>query len=115
MGALELYVEGMNIIGRLSGDASRNPMLMFDDEWREEYVGALVRLKVAGEIIRELEPPAGYRETHNHLLVAADHYDQTTTYLARGVDEMDPDLLELGIEEMGRGTEAVNRATEALP
>ena len=71
-------------------------------------------MKVAGEEVRELEPPTRFTAVHADLMQAADHYDLVAQYYAEGVDDLDSSKLELATTNMALGSAAIQRATIKL-
>ena len=71
-------------------------------------------MKLAGEEVRKLEPPARFSAAHVDLLEAADHYDLVAQYYAEGVDDIDSSKLALATTHMQLGSEAIQRATAKL-
>ena len=114
MRVAEGYSTALQWMGELFSEASEDTSLLFDEDWRERMVLALALLRASGQALRELTPPAAFAPAHGHLLVAADHYDAAVDLTVDGIDELDADKLTAAQAEMLLGTEAVQRATEAL-
>ena len=104
-------------IGELSNQASVNPLLLVDSEWQFELGLNLGTLQFAADEIRTLQAPRGVQVVHGEMMKLADAMDEGATLYARGVDNLDVDLLELAskrFSEVSRLVESVNEKTLAM-
>lgn len=108
------YMVALDGIATQSEAASENPYLIMSDEWKITTAVYLAAMRVAGDKVRELKPPARFVAVHADLLEAAGYYDQVVRYYGEGVDEMDAAKLDLAAANMGMGSLAIQQATAKL-
>ena len=108
------YGVALTGIGEQSTAAGKNALLMLDESWKLKTAIYLVSLKLQGQELRKLQPPARFAEVHALLLVAAGHFDRSAEFYADGVDQLSGDKLGQAVAEMRLGSAAVEAATGRL-
>jgi hypothetical protein len=98
----------------LFDEASDTPALMFKESWRLDLAFAFAMIQIANNDLRELQPPDRFSRVHGKLLETADLLDDATNTMARGIDEMDPDLITLGARYLSMASGKMNDATGEL-
>jgi hypothetical protein len=110
----ETYESALLGLATQSTEAGTDPLLIFNDDWLIKTGVYLAGLTLAGESLRELDPPERFHEVHEDMLEAAGYFDLVVKYYAEGVDEVDPDKLNLASTNMLLGAESVSTATDKL-
>ncbi len=108
------WLEGIEQISELSGEASVSPLLIVDDEWRLDMTVALATITIANEALREIDPTEAAQEIHTVLLEAATELDLMVALMAQGIDEINTDKISAASEAMTRASEHIDRATELI-
>ena len=81
-------------LGRLNQEASNNVLLIFDDAWKLEVVVQLASIQIAADGIRELTAPPSLASIHRHNLQIASAMQDGNDLYAKGLDNLDVDLIE---------------------
>ena len=92
---------------------SENPILIFNDEWIVETSVWLATLRILHEEVEGMTVPPRMRTGHHHMLEATNSLDRSTYELATGIDNVDGDALERGINlvlDAASSFEAANAA-----
>ena len=103
-------------IGSLSQQASTNPRLLFDEDWRLEYVIYLAGLNVASQELIDMNAPSDglARKIHSNMISAARRYQESTTLIAQGLDEFDESTLKRGAQKLTQGTKLVEQSANLI-
>ena len=80
-------------LGRLSIEAGNNVLLFFDDAWKLEVVVQLALIQSAADGIRELTAPPSLASIHRHNLQIASAMQDGNDLYAKGIDNLDADLI----------------------
>lgn len=100
---------------RLFGRASRNPNLIYDEDWLVDVAAVLVVMKLFHDEVSALDAPRVLRTQHMHLANAANDYNRSADTIARGLDAENPDTLMQGyalLEDAAASLEQANAAFE---
>ena len=108
------YVEGLEQVSELSGEASASPLLMLNDEWRLDMAVALATISIANDALREFDVPDDMQDAHSALLDAASELDVMVELMAEGIDEIDANKIVLASEAMERANDHIDRANDFL-
>lgn len=88
-----------------------NPIEIFtNDERKFKLAIALAGMKLNYEETQKLTPPAKYKDFHTEFLSAMKLYSEGADYLARGIDNMDVDLINTATSKVTAGTAQLNKA-----
>ena len=79
--------------GRLNVEASNNILLLFDDTWKLEVVVQLALIQSVADGIRELTAPPSLASIHRHNLQIASAMQDGNDLYAKGIDNIDADLI----------------------
>ena len=79
--------------GRLNLEASDNVLLFLDDAWKLEVVVQLALIQSVADGIRELTAPPSLASIHRHNLQIASAMQDGNDLYAKGIDNLDADLL----------------------
>ena len=79
---------------RLNLEASNNLLLFFDTTWKLEVVVQLALIQSVADGIRELTAPPSLASIHQHTLQIASAMQDTNDLYAKGIDNIDVDLLQ---------------------
>ena len=79
--------------GRLNLEASDNVLLLFDDTWKLEVVVQLALIQSVADGITELTAPPSLASIHRHNLQIASAMQDGNDLYAKGIDNLDGDLL----------------------
>jgi hypothetical protein len=102
----------MNDIADKSQDMAS---LLTDDDTRIEFAADLATLQMCAKLLRvNGAPTARTRALAKPVREACRHYAKASTMLARGLDNLDANLIQAAIGEMSSGTAATNRATRGI-
>ena len=100
-------------MGTISALSDSYPFWTEDEEF--QYAAALAVLLVMKNDLNKLSPPASWKQTHAHLLTAADYLHDAASLAASGIDNADAASLTAAANLMLKGSEEVSRATAAVP
>ena len=90
-----------NEFGRLNVEATNNMLLLFDDTWKMEVVVQLASIQSVVDGIRELTAPPSLASIHRHNLQIASAMEDGNDLYAKGIDNIDADLIEAATLRMG--------------
>ena len=79
--------------GRLNIEAGNNVLLFFDDTWKLEVGVQLASIQSVADGIRELTAPPSLASIHRHNLQMASAMQDGNDLYAKGIDNIDADLL----------------------
>ena len=79
--------------GRLNLEAGDNVLLLLDDAWRLEVVVQLALIQIAADGITELTAPPSLASIHRHNLQMASAMQDGNDLYAKGIDNLDADLI----------------------
>ena len=79
--------------GRLNLEASDNVLLFFDDAWKLEVVVQLALIQSVADGITELTAPPSLASIQQHHLQIASAMQDGNDLYAKGIDNLDADLL----------------------
>lgn len=106
-------------LSELSLQASDDPLLFIDEDWRAEMALWMAMVQVAYEDFVEIEPPDAMAEIHALALDAGKDCNDAMDFLATGLDDLDAtaittasDLMASCGEKMAEATEATNEFVE---
>lgn len=108
------YQLALTQIATLSQQASEDPTLFLDEDWKFDMIIALAILLVEEDALQEITPPAEYQEMHDVLLEAAAHYSLAATLMEQGINNIDLDAINQAAVEMQLGIEKIQEANELL-
>lgn len=114
---IELYPLTVDLITENAGDAVRDPLLWFSADWQQGMLIAADTLRMQGQDVRELNPPASLTGIHSEMLGAVDQYDLAADLVTQAIEEYDSDILTWALQAMqiGRSILAgVQRRLDAL-
>ncbi|MCX2728133.1 peptidase domain-containing protein [Thermomicrobium sp. 4228-Ro] len=83
--------------------------------WRADVERRLIFLQDCARAMREAAPPPTLSGFHSQLMAGLNLVEQGAARIRRGLDTRDPLLLLQGLEDLGRGLEAIGAALDALP
>jgi hypothetical protein len=106
---VEQYPPLYNDFSVYANEASRNPALILDDDWRLEVVTILAQLTMLNEEVRSLEYPQSCADIQTHLVDMADHSDRFVSLTAEGIDEMNGDKLISAAHELDLASEEADK------
>lgn len=102
-------------LGRLtdaSGEASSDPALINDQDWKLRMVVALAGIQIGAEEFEEIQPvPRRVRKAHRLILAAARQYKAASRLIASGLDDGDVDELHSGADRISRAEDLTKQAT----
>ncbi len=110
---LDTGVQASSGLGDQFTKMSENPILIFNDEWIVETSVWLATLRILHEEVEAMTVPPRMRAGHHHMLEATSSLDRSTYELATGIDNVDGDALERGINlvlDAASSFEAANAA-----
>lgn len=108
------YADSLGDLSDLMDQASTNPILVANQEWRIKVAVCMAVWNVNGEKVRSLVPPPELREAHDHFVEATQHLDRAGTLMGEGLDNVDGDKLRQATRAMLQGRDAMNKAAEEL-
>lgn len=111
---LGAYSEATTLLGEKTTAAGENPLLMLDEDWTIQIATAMAMIRVQGDELRKLVPPARFKSMHADLLLAADHFDKATKLLAEGIDNRDAKKIEQAGAQMISGNEDLHQANAKM-
>jgi len=85
---------------------------MGDDEWTINVAVQLATIRVLYEEAMEIDPPASMAHIHYKYVQGMKHYETATHLIAKGLDELDTNLIDQATTEIYAGAQFVNEATE---
>ena len=116
--AMQSYLEPMvNAAPELAGlfnEVSTDPMVIFDETWREELVTDLAIMNAAAGLILELDPPASMSSVSKPADDMARALQEAVTLYAKAIDDIDPDLLLEATGKIGEVTRYMNDVANAF-
>ena len=77
-------------------ELAANPLLLFDDSWTIQMATQFVFMRVTYDEVSAATPPESMRTIHQKLVESFSNANDATEFLVRGIDNIDPDLLEQG-------------------
>lgn len=80
--------------------------------WIEEIRTQLIKIQKSTEEIGVLNPPIKYREVHKYVLLAVDEFSEATRLIPKSAEELDSELLKIGMAHLTKGTEALKKVSE---
>lgn len=83
-----------------------------NDEWTLLVAVQLTTIRMAYDEAMELDPPSSMAEIHLKYTQGMKAYNDMAYLFARGVDELDPNLIEEATRKMEIGTQLINEAAE---
>ncbi len=86
----------MTTIGEKFTEASENPFLILNDDWKIGVALAMAGLRASYQDAQELSPPRNLRNFHDLLVEGLSYCAAATDWIARGVDEFDLEAIEEG-------------------
>jgi hypothetical protein len=90
-----------------------NPQLG-DDEWTLNVATQLAIIRLLYDEAIEVTPPSSMANIHQKYVQAMSHYEAATHLIAQGIDELDPSLIDQATEELLRGGQLINEATQLI-
>ncbi|OHR73972.1 hypothetical protein HMPREF3291_05145 [Bacillus sp. HMSC76G11] len=107
--------ENFQAITDLITDATQDPLLLFDDNWKTDVVinYEMVTDKMQAMIDYE-GVPEKYKEVHEYTVKAAHEYIASKEKFYYGVDNMDPDSIFEATNHMDQGNAYIDEATILL-
>ena len=100
--------------GRLNQEASNNVLLIYDDAWKLEVFVQLALIQSAADSIKELTAPPSLASIHRHNLQMASAMQDGNDLYAKGIDNIDADLLEAALLRMDDVNKLINEGTAKL-
>jgi flagellar basal body-associated protein FliL len=85
-----------------------------NDEWTINVATQLAIIRMVYDDAMTLEPPNSMVEIHYKYVQGLKHYHTMTDLLARGIDELDVNLIEQAATEMDTGTDYITEATNLV-
>jgi hypothetical protein len=121
VGIFEVLEESTYLMVSQMTELSENPVLIFDTDWKADFLISLTAQMLAAESIRELEPGPLTRGAHREMLLMADDIDSYVYLLADFVDNqgqtsIDPAIsrIESAQRHMENVTSEIQRVTDGL-
>jgi hypothetical protein len=109
------YSNTMGKIGEQFTAVGNDPSLMFNDDWVTETAVAIAIFRELNNRVRALSVPLRFEASWAEMRIAADLYDQATDAIVEGIDNLNVERLNQGVQYMTEGNAAINRAQAALP
>ena len=100
--------------GRLNQEASNNVLLIYDDAWKFEVVVQLALIQSAADGIKELTAPPSLASIHQHNLQMASAMQDGNDLYAKGIDNLDADLIGAALLRMDDVNTLLNEGTAKL-
>lgn len=95
------------------GELLQNPQYG-DDAWTLQVATQLVIIQTVYDQAMELDPPSSMAEIHLKYTQGMKAYNDMTYLFARGVDELDLNLIDQAVTKMETGIRLINEATELM-
>ena len=111
---MEQMVEAAPGLAELFDEVSIDPMVIFDDTWREEFVTHLAALNVGATLLLDLKPPSSMSSVSVPAGKMARTVQEAVSLYAEAVDDIDADKLLTANEKIILATQYVNETTDAL-
>lgn len=85
-----------------------------NDEWTLQVAVQLTTIRLVYDEAMALEPPSSMVEIHLKYTQGMKAYNDMTYLFSRGVDELDPNLIDQAVTKMETGIQLINEATELV-
>ena len=95
-------------------EAGTNVLLIYDDAWKLEVVVQLALIQSVADGIRELTAPPSLASIHGHNLQMASAMQDGNDLYAKGIDNIDADLIAAAILRMDDVTTLAYESTAKL-
>lgn len=105
----DMLVNGMSQLGVLLGDAN-----FADQDWRLQVAVSMGMMRAAHETLSGITPPADLESLHLRITDATEDCNDATVMLARGLDNIDPALINEAGALIIRCTDKMNAITADL-
>ena len=109
------YDEVADAIGDLSAlslAGGRNPALLLDSSWLEDYDWQLERLDSNARMLYALDAPASISEVEEGVGRAAAQIETTAYLIRQGINELDAEALESGADSLTKSSQAMLRSAD---
>ena len=93
---------------------SENPQL-FSDTWRQDVATELAIWRSTYRDAAALSAPDEFAAFHTSYLAALAEFDAAADKVERGMDTMDPDLMDAASDDIVQGTTLIDDALAAIP
>jgi hypothetical protein len=101
-------------LGETFAFAGKEPLLIFDDDWRLNVAITLTTMDIATEQIRNLDPPPGLEDLHALQLQIADQLGIVASSSVQGIDEIDAVSLDETTAAIARTNTLVARSADII-
>lgn len=95
------------------GELFRNPQIG-NDQWTLQVSVQLVTIRMAYDEAMELDPPSSMAEIHLKYTQAMSHLNDATYLITRGVDELDPSLIDEASQKIHTGGQLIEETTRLV-
>jgi hypothetical protein len=93
---------------------AQNPQF-FDGQWKIEVATELAVWQATYREAQAMAPPSGYEAFHRKYMAALSRFDAAASKVARGLDTVNPDLIEDASADMDAGTRLIDEAMDEFP
>lgn len=111
---LVAFGESITVFADLFGAAGKDTNVIFEDWWIEAVAWEFTMQTILCDEIRDLEPTSLTQQFHNHLISMCDDHEMAIDWYVIGIDDIDADALNKGVEYLNKATDHLNDATEEL-
>lgn len=109
-----LYRSSIQDLADLGQQAADNNLLLLDAAWKENVEGEVESIRLTGEMLRAIQPPAEYAATHASLLEAANHYDAAMDLYEEAMNTLSQEQLDQANAELETAGNIFNAATAKM-
>lgn len=92
-----------------------DPALLLDEEWRVDVLAPFAVARAAQVVLLDIEPPPVYAESYDLFVESVDNAVLSGDSMKTGVLNVDAAAIQTAAEYLGRSSDLIIEATEALP
>jgi hypothetical protein len=93
---------------------AQNPQF-YDGQWKIEVSTELAVWRATYRDAQAMAAPSGYEAFHRKYMAALSQFDAAASKVARGIDTINPDLIEDASADMDAGTRLIDEAMDEFP